>query len=94
MAWQAGTVTVRVFILLDPLPVKTNELGLPMFVIKVVFLPDPSMLAWGRMVPSVRSVPGDGHTRVLSVERLCTSKGDLRTRLTFHSCKGASWGRV
>ena len=42
-----------------------------------------STLAWGRKVPSVRGVPREGCTRVLSVERLCTSREDLRTLLPF-----------
>ena len=42
-----------------------------------------STLAWGRKVPSVRGVPREGSTRVLSVERLCTSREDLRTLLPF-----------
>ena len=42
-----------------------------------------STLAWGRKVPSVRGVPPEGCTRVLSVERLCTSREDLRTLVPF-----------
>ena len=42
-----------------------------------------STLAWGRKVPSVRGVPREGSTRVLSVERLCTSREVLRTLLPF-----------
>ena len=42
-----------------------------------------STLAWGRKVPSVRGVPREGSTRVFSVERLCTSREDLRTLLPF-----------
>ena len=42
-----------------------------------------STLAWGRKVPSVCGVPREGSTRVLSVERLCTSREDLRTLLPF-----------
>ena len=42
-----------------------------------------STLAWGRKVPSVHGVPREGCTRVLSVERLCTSREDLRTLLPF-----------
>ena len=40
-------------------------------------------IAWGRKVPSVRGVPREGSTRVLSVERLCTSREVLRTLLPF-----------
>ena len=43
----------------------------------------PNHLAWGRKVPSIRSAPREGMARVLPVERLCTSRGDLRTRLPF-----------
>ena len=42
-----------------------------------------STLTWGRKVPSVRGVPREGSTRVLSVERLCTSREVLRTLLPF-----------
>ena len=42
-----------------------------------------STLAWGRKVPSVRGVPREGSTRVLSAERLCTSREVLRTLLPF-----------
>ena len=42
-----------------------------------------STLAWGRNVPSVRGVPREGSTRVLPVERLCTSREDLRALLPF-----------
>ena len=48
----------------------------------------PSTFAWGRKVPSIRSVPRGGCARVLSMEKLCTSRGDLRTRL---SLQGAIW---
>ena len=43
-----------------------------------------STLAWGRKVPSLHGVPRGGSTRVLPVERLCTSREDLRTLLPFH----------
>ena len=42
-----------------------------------------STLAWGRKVPSLHGVPRGRSTRVLSVERLCTSREDLRTLLPF-----------
>ena len=45
----------------------------------------PSTLAWGRKVPSIRSVPRGGSARVLFMERLCTSKRDLLTLLPFDS---------
>ena len=45
----------------------------------------PSTLAWGRKVPSIRSVPRGGSARVLFMERLCTSRRYLLTLLPFHS---------
>ena len=36
----------------------------------------PSTFAWGRKVPSIRSVLYGSCDRVLSMERLCTSRGD------------------
>jgi len=41
--------------------------------------------AWCRKGPSIRNVLHGSCARVLSMERLCTSRGDLRTRLHFRS---------
>ena len=40
------------------------------------------------MVPSYCSVPRAGYAGVLSMDRLCTSRGGLRISVPFHACNG------
>ena len=49
------------------------------------------MLAWGHKVNRYQGVSQGDYARVLSMERLCTSREGLHTCVPFHPCEGASW---